>query len=407
MNSLEYLGSSFNKKTKEFDKEKIKEETDDNKYKLNIVLFGATGVGKSSLVNAFFGDDIVEYGVGKPVTQFLEKIEIKSKGITLWDTKGIESKDYKNTKEMLIKDIENGFQKAFDSNEDDEAPHIVWLCIKESSKRIEDREHDLINIAKKFGIPIVVVFTNTQFEDGDIFFKEAKKDIDKQHKIFVNNRYVRVNSVAYPFRGEIVPYFGLEELLELTEDCFSDAKNNVEKQRLHKHIEVLRMAQEVNMEIKIDAMIKSAELKIRVATLAAATVATYPIPALVSGIHKKLVYMLNMDFEIDNEDNYITNLNSEIIKITATKSNGNLGKGLLSIALRSVPIVSNVMAIRLTQSLGQSYMNLLIAYFDKEKGKVILPRQKYIPLSYFKFNFEEEMKEFKFKKSYKNFYNSI
>ena len=302
MNSLEYLGSSFNKKTKEFDKEKIKKETYDNKSKLNIVLFGATGVGKSSLVNAVFGNDIVKSGAGEPITQFLEKIEIKSKGITLWDTKGIEAKDYKNTKQLLIKDIDSGFQKAFDSNNDDEAPHVVWLCIKESSKRIEDREHDLISIAKKFGIPTIIVFINTQFEDGDSFFKEAKEHIDKQHQIFINNRYVRVNSVAYPFRNETVPVSGLTELLSLTEDCFSDAKNNAEKQRLQKHIEALRMAQDVNIQVKIDAILESADLKIRIATMAAATVGTYPIPIFMGAIHKKLVYMLNIDFEVDNED---------------------------------------------------------------------------------------------------------
>ena len=407
MNSLEYLGDSFNKKTKEFDKEKIKKENYDNKSKLNIVLFGATGVGKSSLVNAVFGDDIVKSGVGEPITQFLEKIEIKSKGLTLWDTKGIEAKDYETTKEMLIQDIEKGFEDALESNDDDKAPHVVWLCIKESSGRIEEREHDLISIAKKFGIPTIIVFTNTQFEDGDSFYKEAREHIAKQHQIFINNRYVRVNSVAYPFRNETVPVCGLTELLSLTEDCFSDAKNNAEKQRLQKHIEALRMAQEVNMQIKINAMVESADLKIRIATMAAAAAGTYPIPALMAAIHKKLIYMLNTDFEINNEDSYITNLNSEIIKAITAETNGNLRKSFSSIFLRSVPIVNNLMAIRLTQSLGQSYIILLTEYFDKEKGKVVFPKQVHFPLALFNFSFEQKMKEFKSKEGYKNFFSSI
>ena len=407
MNSLEYLGSSFNKKTEELDKEKIKKETYDNKSKLNIVLFGATGVGKSSLVNAVFGDNIVKSGVGEPITQFLEKIEIKSKGLTLWDTKGIEAKDYETTKEMLIQDIEQGFEDALESNDDDKAPHVVWLCIKESSSRIEEREHDLLNIAKKFGIPTVIVFTDTQDENGEQFFKKAKETIDSRHEGFIKDRYVRVNSVAYPFRNETVPICGLKELLSLTEDCFSDAKNNAEKQRLQKYIEALRMAQEVNMQVKTDAMVESANLKIHVATLAAATVGTYPIPIFMGAIHKKLVYMLNINFEVDNEDSYISNINSEIIKMIAVESNVSLGKGIFSIPLRSVPIVNNLMAIRLTQSLGRSYMNLLKEYFDKEKGKVVFPNQSHFPLALFKFNFEQEMKEFKSKEGYKNFFSSV
>ncbi len=35
----------------------------------NILLAGATGVGKSSLVNLCFGQDFAETGTGKPVTQ--------------------------------------------------------------------------------------------------------------------------------------------------------------------------------------------------------------------------------------------------------------------------------------------------------------------------------------------------
>ncbi|MEJ1229857.1 MAG: GTPase [Galbitalea sp.] len=38
----------------------------------NIALFGATGVGKSTLLNAIFGAPIAKTGVGDPVTQSTE-----------------------------------------------------------------------------------------------------------------------------------------------------------------------------------------------------------------------------------------------------------------------------------------------------------------------------------------------
>ena len=87
----EYLGDSYNENTNEFNSQTAQENVAKKKSKLNILLLGATGSGKSSLVNAIFGGNIVESGVGKPITQFLEKIEIPNKGITLWDTKGIEA----------------------------------------------------------------------------------------------------------------------------------------------------------------------------------------------------------------------------------------------------------------------------------------------------------------------------
>ena len=36
--------------------------------RMNLLLVGKTGTGKSSLVNAVFGDDVAETGVGRPVT---------------------------------------------------------------------------------------------------------------------------------------------------------------------------------------------------------------------------------------------------------------------------------------------------------------------------------------------------
>ncbi|MGP2689382.1 GTPase, partial [Serratia nevei] len=97
----EFLGDSFDYSSQTFNAEKAKQEAEEKKEKFNIILFGATGVGKSSLVNAVFGEEIVKSGAGKPVTQHLEKIKVPKKGLVLWDTKGIESKDYEGTINQL------------------------------------------------------------------------------------------------------------------------------------------------------------------------------------------------------------------------------------------------------------------------------------------------------------------
>ncbi len=77
--------------------EKMHEAIKKEKPIMNILLMGATGVGKSSLINGLFGQEVAKAGIGKSVTQHLKKYIDEEKGLVLWDTKGIEAKDYQNT----------------------------------------------------------------------------------------------------------------------------------------------------------------------------------------------------------------------------------------------------------------------------------------------------------------------
>ncbi|GAA7106196.1 hypothetical protein Kyoto57A_07610 [Helicobacter pylori] len=65
----------------------------------------------------------------------------------MWDTKGIEDKDYENTMESIKKDMEYSF-KTLDEKE---AIDVAYLCVKETSSRVQERE--LLDFAKKWNIP--------------------------------------------------------------------------------------------------------------------------------------------------------------------------------------------------------------------------------------------------------------
>ncbi len=106
-----------------------------------------------------------------------------------------------------------------------EAIHIAYLCVKETSSRVKERV--LLSFAKNWNIPTIVIFTNTQAENGDAFVQEAQKIISEEwgFKDFIR-AYVRVNSVAYSFRGIEVPVEGLDKLVDETQKCLSDAREN-------------------------------------------------------------------------------------------------------------------------------------------------------------------------------------
>ncbi|GAA7466509.1 hypothetical protein MM0361_06560 [Helicobacter pylori] len=129
---------AYNEKTKELDLGKlydnIKETT--QMPMMNILLMGATGVGKSSLISGLFGQEVAKAGVGKPVTQHLEKYVDEEKGLILWDTKGIEAKGYGDTMEKLQKEMEDSLK----TDDKEKMIDVAYLCVKETSSRIEERE---------------------------------------------------------------------------------------------------------------------------------------------------------------------------------------------------------------------------------------------------------------------------
>lgn len=58
-----------------------------NTQKPNILLLGASGAGKSSLVNAVFGKTLAQIGEGRPITQTYTKYTSQSSPVVIYDSK--------------------------------------------------------------------------------------------------------------------------------------------------------------------------------------------------------------------------------------------------------------------------------------------------------------------------------
>ena len=77
----------------------------ENMEKANILIVGKTGVGKSTLINSIFREELAETGVGRPITQHLKKLSKEGLPITLYDTKGLELDE--KVQEEIKKEILN------------------------------------------------------------------------------------------------------------------------------------------------------------------------------------------------------------------------------------------------------------------------------------------------------------
>lgn len=397
-----YLGDTVNPETQEFDTNKAKQKALNEKDKLNILLIGATGVGKSTLLNAVFGDDVAKAGVGEPMTQELKKYHIPSKGLTLWDTKGIEAKDYQGTLGQLKTDIQAAIDEALNSdNPELSLPHVAWLCIKETSSRVEERDIELLELMRDNRIPTVVVFTNTQHENTEAFFQAATNVIDEKMGAFVQNRYVRVNSCVYSFMGMSVPTSGLKDLLDKTFQCLPEVKSN-SQHHVNNYREALLKAQIVDNQAKLQAMIDGASTKVNYATAAAGAAGAIPIPFsdmfLIAGIQTTMIYQINSEFEVDDELNSIT---STLMGILGTTGLAQLGKSLVGSLLKLIPgfgstagaAISGTVAAALTKSVGEAYIQVLKSYYNVETGKVEIPAEMSGFLDMFKTAYEQKKLE--------------
>ena len=177
---------------KENVKQLIKDLIKENEIKhLNIQIIGKTGVGKSTLVNAIFGEKVAEEKKGEPCTMETKCYENKKYDfIRIYDTRGIEiSKNF---------DIDTVFNTTFqeiidkcEKNEPDNLIHCLLYCF--TGTRFEREEGEiLVKLRKTYQgkkLPIIIVLTQDiggeEDDDDDEEEKEGNKQfIESINKIF-------------------------------------------------------------------------------------------------------------------------------------------------------------------------------------------------------------------------------
>jgi len=315
---------------------------------VNILIAGKTGVGKSTLINAVFQGNFATTGQGKPVTQ--ETREIKKDGVPLklYDTRGLELKEYKET----FKELESFVTaKNNDSNPMNHI-HMAWICVDESSRRIESAEIELCKLLSKH-MPVIGIITKASSDEG---FKVEVQGHLKQAK-----NIVRVNAISKTLDdGYVVKASGLNELIELVMEIIPEGQKKA-----------FVAAQRVSIKQKRDTSLAI----VAASALTAAGTGAIPIPfsdavalvpiqvGMLIGITKVFGFELTEEFYLNLVSRTITGAGATMIGKTIVS---NLLKMFPGIGGATGGFIAAATAYSLTFAFGKAYIDTL-AYLLENK----------------------------------------
>jgi len=172
--------------------------------KVNIMVAGKSGVGKSTLINAVFGEQMAKTGIGKPITDKIHLIEKADFPVRIYDTVGFELNPVALWKATIhIKWLIHQTKRT-PTTEDD--IHCLWYCVAASGSKIEEKEIKFMKYFMKHHIPVIMVLTKTySIEEADALATVAKQDLPEL-------RTVKVLASD----SEWVSAFGVDELVRQT-----------------------------------------------------------------------------------------------------------------------------------------------------------------------------------------------
>ena len=358
---VELLKDSVDASTGEITYSEYESKKNINKEKVNIIVAGKTGVGKSSLINYIFGKEVAKVGDGQPVTQEIQEYDLENDNITLFDTKGIEAKDYEKTLDNIKKYLE----LRQDSPDENDEIHIAWLCISERGDRVEESDRELLKILSEAGIPVIGVFTKRESKRESNFVNKVVEDnLLPEAKAIVRVRSITEEVEIEDNLVELKPK-GAEELLEETYKYMSEGRRNA-----------IKKAQTAVLKDRIEAMSKEADVLTNWYAAGAAAIGATPLPfadsLALAALQTKMVVDINTIYRVDAGTHTFTDIAAALITITGVAQVGKLAAGLLKV----IPVIgwtANAgVAAGITKGIGFGYSEYLKNNINKETGEIKL-----------------------------------
>lgn len=176
--------------------------------KVNIMITGATGCGKSSTINAMFETNVAKVGVGvDPETMEIEKYELDN--LVLWDTPGLG-----DGKEADNQHAKNIIKKLAEVDKDGNALIDLVLVVLDGGTRDLGTSYELINkviipnLGKDKKNRILVAINQADMAMKGRNWDFEKNEPNEQLKAFLDNKVESVKKRVYEATGvEIDPIY--------------------------------------------------------------------------------------------------------------------------------------------------------------------------------------------------------
>ncbi len=322
---------------------------------LNIIVAGKTGVGKSTLINSVFRENLAETGMGKPVTDHMRKISKKGIPLSIYDTRGFELG--KEVQAEVKKEVVDTISKGLATQDINKAIHCIWYCINTASNRIEPEEIEWLKELSKDNqitqVPIIVVLTQS--------FSKKKAAEMRQMLLNENLDVIQVIPVlAEDYEIEdlgIAKAYGLDVLIKVMGEALPEEL-----------MDTLQNVQIASLEEKK----RRAQAAVATAALAAAGEGAAPIPfsdcALMIPTQLGMIASITVIFGFDVNKSIITALLSSTIGAGGATL---LGKTVVSNLIKFIPgagtvaggAISTGTAGVITAALGEAYIGIMELVF--------------------------------------------
>ncbi len=323
--------------------------------KFTVLIAGKTGVGKSTIINEVFRGNIANTGSGRPVTDKIKEYSKDGVPISIIDTIGFELADY--TK--IIDELSEYIDSRLSSENAEEHIHVAWICINTSSDRIESAEIDLLRKIREYNIPVIVVLTKT-INSKSPFIEKVREILSEA------NAVIPIRALSEDIDGLQLKPMGIDKLIAETYGLLPDSKKRAYTNALsNKHKKALELRK------------KQADIEVHIASGLAGAAGATPIPFSQAFVLVPIqVGMLAKISQTFGMEVGATMLSTLVTSLIGASSATLIGRTVVSGLLKFIPGVGSVVggaiaaatAVTLTELLGNTYVDVLYDYSEKNPG---------------------------------------